>query len=883
MQPYDLRVEGKASPLGVGTATPHFDFKLSPPPRGIAQASYQIQVGSTGTADLWDSGAVASAQRLQIPYAGSALASRQLCSVRARVTDSAGVVSPWATSTFGVGLLNASDWGATAYVGFLTGPDPGVSMPSPIVRKDFALAKPIARAMLYSTALGFYVVSINGQRVGFDVESPGWTEWTVRRQYQAYDVTALLNASGNNAVAMLLGDGRFAGTIGFLNRGLYSAIGVRPYGALLLHVDYTDGTSSTVVTDSTWVATSAGVLSSDLYAGETLDARLDFCFSDPHLSTAGWAAVDTAIPFAPALMSPEVNDPVKLHGEYPFRGQSITPDGKYLLDYGQARSSVLQVNAPLPSGSQLSIQVGEDVTTAGDLYTGNLNGSLQTDTLTSSGNPGERLRTHFTAKGGRYAKVTGWPLGRAPLPHEVCQVSVHADTPIVGRFTCSNSNLSRLWQNSIQSQLSNIKAVVSDSNQRLEQLPWVGDVGCDAGALPYCIDARNVLAKLSLDLYDGFVGGGYGETAPFAPFEGRGGSGWADMGVVIPWHLLKVYGNKSIPSQVYPGISAYIAGSQFTNRYGDFQGDPAVSGVPQSDPLVFQACYSALGLKRAIDIATALGNTADVATATTKLNAYLATIAGYIQSDGTITSNPSTYFPSECSQVLPLAFGLVPAGQVALVFAKLVALIGQYPNGFQCGAVALAHFLPVLVANGRQDLAYALMTSTAGDPLNFDADLALGATTLGESFNPITRWRSGIEPGRSANHHWRSSICRWLAEDVAGLAIDYTQPAGTQLVAAPRPGGAIPWVDFEWQSPAGPAESHWRWGGSAGTQFDWYVAVPATTLASIPWDGTTAITESGTGSTYPLATAPGVSNLGTGTGARTCTLAPGSYHFTSKV
>jgi alpha-L-rhamnosidase len=42
-------------------------------------------------------------------------------------------------------------------------------------RKEFATAKAVRRATIYSTALGIYELQLNGERVGDASFAPGWS------------------------------------------------------------------------------------------------------------------------------------------------------------------------------------------------------------------------------------------------------------------------------------------------------------------------------------------------------------------------------------------------------------------------------------------------------------------------------------------------------------------------------------------------------------------------------------------------------------------------------------------------------------------------------------------------------------------------------------
>src|SRR5262249_36808669 len=145
--------------------------------------------------------------------------------------------------------------------------------PSPYLRKEFSLPKPVRRARAYVTALGVYELRLNGRRVGREILAPGWTDYRKRVQYQTYDVTAMLRR-GENAVGAVLGDGWFAGTLGFDGRrGHFGGGPLRL--RCQINVEYADGSATSILSDGSWRGATGPIREADLYNGETYDARLE--------------------------------------------------------------------------------------------------------------------------------------------------------------------------------------------------------------------------------------------------------------------------------------------------------------------------------------------------------------------------------------------------------------------------------------------------------------------------------------------------------------------------------------------------------------------------------------------------------------------------------
>ena len=116
------------------------------------------------------------------------------------------------------GLLNeraAPARHASARVDARTGPremvrplaDAGVGTQSSFLRKSFELASPGGAETLRISALGLYRAFINGQRVGDDVLTPGWTCYDERLVLPDLRGRRPCCRHGENVIDIWLGDG----------------------------------------------------------------------------------------------------------------------------------------------------------------------------------------------------------------------------------------------------------------------------------------------------------------------------------------------------------------------------------------------------------------------------------------------------------------------------------------------------------------------------------------------------------------------------------------------------------------------------------------------------------------------------------------------------
>src|SRR5215211_4607477 len=186
LRPVGLRCEYRVDPLGIHERSPRLSWALESEGRNQIQSAYRVLVaGSERDLEaeenlLWDSGRVESGRTIGVEYAGEALRSGSRCVWKVRVWDGAGDPSPYGgPSVFEMGLLERSDWEGT-WISAGEDPDedfdpptgdeyddvgPGLA-PSPYLRKEFRLERPVRMARLCATARGVYELYLNGNRVG---------------------------------------------------------------------------------------------------------------------------------------------------------------------------------------------------------------------------------------------------------------------------------------------------------------------------------------------------------------------------------------------------------------------------------------------------------------------------------------------------------------------------------------------------------------------------------------------------------------------------------------------------------------------------------------------------------------------------------------------
>ena len=192
----------------VGTAgMPRFSWKLESDQKNILQEGYRLQIALTPDFQMpvYDSGYVESSRSVHVEVAEDKFLRSLSCyyvrvQVRAGGCESAFCVP----GRFVTGILREQEWEAR----FVSGEsrDDSDRSGSTCLRRDILLSGEVEEAYVCATALGLYQLYINGERVGEDELTPGWTSYHRHLCYQTYDVGGMLK-KGWNTLAARVGAG----------------------------------------------------------------------------------------------------------------------------------------------------------------------------------------------------------------------------------------------------------------------------------------------------------------------------------------------------------------------------------------------------------------------------------------------------------------------------------------------------------------------------------------------------------------------------------------------------------------------------------------------------------------------------------------------------
>ncbi len=899
----NLKCEYLTNPLGIDVVRPRLSWQIDSTRRGACQRAFQIVASEVAPAlqsdpVLWDSGKVNSGQSAHLPYAGSPLRSRQRVHWRLRIWDENEQPTAWSDPAwFEMGLLERQDWQAQWIGHFLVG-GPYTPIPNPLFRKGFTIESEIRSARLYITALGLYEASINGSRVGEDILTPGWTDYSQRLRYQTYDVTGLLSP-GYNVMGVILGDGWYCGHVAWHQRQNY---GDRPYLLAQLEITFADGTSQTIVTDETWETAVGPTLKSDLIMGEAYDARLEI---------PGWDIPNhqspTPNPWIPARVFPQPpglalvaqnTPPVRAQGELASIAQPHLikgwPQDRWIFDFGQNLVGRVRLKVKGERGATVILRFGEMLAKDGHLYTENLRSALQTDIYTLKGDPeGEIYEPGFTFHGFRYVEVCG--LVDRPSRDLLTAIVLHTDNPPSLEFECSDPLLNQLHRNIEWGWKGNSVDIPTDCPQRDERLGWTGDAQVFVKTATYLTGAASFFTKWIQDLADSQLDSGAIPSVAPAISKMRthdGGAAWSDAFIIIPWTVWQQYGDTRVLETHYEAMCRYmdylvdhspglirllpsgeesVPGVQVAiGGYGDWlaqDGSRDNFGLTPRD--LIGTAFLAYDVELMSQIASAIGKPEDASRFSALFeDTRQAFINRFITPGGLLVGQTQTGY------ILALYFDLVPEELRPAIVSALVEDIHNRVMHLSTGFVGTPYICQVLTAAGHLDLAYTLLLQKTFPSWLYS--VLQGATTVWERWDGWTQENGFQDPGmNSFNHYVYGAVGTWMYENILGFQTDPKNPGFKHILFHPRIGGDITHARGKFHSLYGIIKSEWQ---IEGDSLVWEVTVPPNTTATahIPATSHSRVLEGST----PVEASPGVDLLRQTPEALVVRLDSGNYRFT---
>lgn len=894
LQVNNLRTEMQANPEGIDAVNPRLTWELSSNLRGIVQTAYRILIASSpdkleaDEGDLWDSGKVKSDRSIQVAYEGNPLRSRMRCYWKVKVWSKNGE-SDWSESArWNMGFLYEKDFQGR-WIGFdkaFPWDNEGMfsRLSARYFRKEFVASKEIDHATVYIIGLGLYELYVNGQKIGNQVLAPTPTDYTKNIKYNVFDVTGNVKA-GTNAVGVVLGNGRY-----YTMRQNYKPYKIKNFGypklLLQLEVEYTDGTKEIVETDNTWKGTTDGPLrSNNEYDGEDYDARKEMPgwtyaeFNDSSWKTAEYVQEPGGDVEAQMNGNMKVMESVK-----PVSINLVKPD-TYIMDMGQNMVGWVKMKVKGEKGRQVKLRFAEILKENGELFTDNLRDAKVTDIYILKGGEEEVWEPSFVYHGFRYVEISGYP-GK-PTRNDFEGRVVYDDMKTIGTFETSNSVTNQIFRNAWWGIKGNYKGMPVDCPQRNERQPWLGDRAVGSYGESFVFDNARLYVKWMDDIQNTQKGdGSICDVAPAYLKYYSDNMTWPGTYLLIANMLYNQYGDKTVIMKHYSSMKKwmeYMKKNYMTERfivtkdsYGDWcvppetieEGKGKSADVKHPSSLISTAYYYHF-LQLMQRFAKLTTNDAD-----SYGYAALADSMKAEFNDHFFNSESSSYGENKLTDnLLPLSFGMVPAGQTEKVFKNIVNIIEEKHNGhLSCGVIGIQWLMRGLTENGRPDLAYKIATNTTYPSWGYMIEN--GATTIWELWNGNT----AASNMNSYNHVMLlGDLIVWYYENLAGIKSNPEKPGFKEIIMKPEIIDGLDFVKASYHSIHGLIKSEWV---KDANRFSWNITIPGNSKAMIfiPANAKSDVTENGEKATN----ANGIKFLRMEQGRAIFEVKSGEYFFKSK-
>ncbi|MFC7374215.1 family 78 glycoside hydrolase catalytic domain [Brachybacterium sp. GCM10030267] len=675
---------------------------------------------------------------------------------------------------------------------------PGEDPQNPLLRTVFDLPAPPVSARLLVTGLGTFRAYLNGAPTSGARLDPGLTDPRRRVQVCDLDVTTLL-AAGPNALGIELGRGFHGMRTPNVWRWEQAPWRGPVRAWAHLEIGLADGSSRSIATDEGWRTRPGPIVEDSMYEGETFaPEEAPEAWRLPDYDDSAWhpvlvdspgtgSRIGTAAP-APLLQVQE-QEPVVVQGEFTPAVVSSSPE-RIVLDMGRVLAgwSRYQLAAevgldaePVEFVARHGEKLRDDGTVDDDnehIYTDR----FQEDRVRLEPAFARSFEPQHSYKGFRFVQLE--PLRGDLGGLEVTGVLAHADLAPASTLSSSDTYLER-FDTAMRASLANNMHHVPTDTPMHEKNGWTGDALTSLAAMVTSFDMHRMLRKWARDQAD--TQRADGSLAVIAPTPGWGyeelspAPEWTTLLPVLLEELAVEYGDTEAVREHGQAAAAYLdyelsrrdEDGLISGVLGDYL-TPGSSGPAPEDKRLTATLFVARAL-RSLAHALELARAADGSGATGDEGAAAGTLhtpdrlrrhaaqleaavnAAFLDTAHGIYRDPSSSEYHQTSNLLPLAFGIVPEEHVQHVVAGLVADIEARGGHHDCGHIGVRYLLPVLSAHGHGDLAYRVLCAPTAP--GWRAWLEAGNSTFMEMW----------ENPRSCSHYFMGTPVTWIHEHVAGL------------------------------------------------------------------------------------------------------------------
>ncbi|MBR9999191.1 MAG: family 78 glycoside hydrolase catalytic domain [Cyclobacteriaceae bacterium] len=817
-----LLCEYEENPLGIDNPAPRLTWIPENTLQGGFQTAWQVLVSDSpemldrDEGNIWDSGRVFSSQSAQVEYEGKPLQTARKYYWKVRIWDQAGKPSSYSrTAGWETGLLEPQDWDPE----WISAPrvfdwaerdrqrkqldrnaPPGPGERAPLFRKSFLLKDSIDRARLYVSGLGYYESWINGRKAGDQVLDPAFTDYERTVLYETHDVTGLLTP-GRNAIGIMLGNGWYD----MASRGVWSFDRAPwrddPVLGMILRVDYRDGTSEFIRSDSSWKCFPGPITFNSIRQGEFYDARLEQSgWTDAGYDDRNWHPV-RPVDGPKGKLRSQVMPPIRITEKLDPVSITKLPGNIWVCDFGQNIAGFGEISMSLPEGTRIRLIYSEKLHENGTVDQRNIDGLVaqdpfQTDEYIANGRDSANWHPRFVYHGFQYIQIEGFPGELQAENIRACVV--HTDFARKGRFECSDPLLNRIQLNSEWSFLNNYHGYPTDCPHR-EKNGWTGDAQLANDMALFNYRVEGAYDKWLDDIVDSQLESGM--IPAIVPTGGWGyhwgnGPAWDFALFILPWNMYVYSGDRQVLERYYPSMQKYLdflggTTDDLIIRWGLGDWVPARTLTP---PELITTAYYHEQAEIASKIAETLGYVEDRQQYLDLAHRIRTAFNDHFVSD----DPPGVGNGSQTSLGCALYFDMLDPVMAGPVLQQLIDRIQHDEWNLDFGVLG-SKFVPnALAESGHQKTAYEMINTE--DFPGWGNWVKQGATTLWED------WQGES----SRNHMFFGDVSAWFYKYLAGIRPDERQPGFSHFYIDPFFPDDLQWVNAEVDTWYGRIACNWK-------------------------------------------------------------------------
>ncbi len=706
--------------------------------------------------------------------------------------------------------------------------------PAPVFRKEFVVKNNIRLATLYISAAGYYLSSLNGNRIGKNYLDPAWTNFSKRIYYSEYNLTKEIH-QGTNCLAVTLGKGfydplpmKFWGNLN-LRKRLPAG---KPVFIALLKLEYNNGKTEVIVTDDSWKWTDGPIQKNNVYLGEVYDANKEI---------AGWATVgfkDKAWKkaaefegpggrlqkaFFPAVQARDIIKPLSI---------SSIQKGKWLVDMGVNFTGLYRIHLKGNPGDTVTLRFGERIYPNGELnpmttVAGQIkraNGgpgapaiAWQSDRYIFGADTDTWYSPEFTFHTYRYMEIAGSAV--KPGISDIEGISLNTNVKNISHFSSSNELINAIQKITERTFLANLVSVQSDCPAR-EKFGYGGDLNATREAFIYNFDMQQFYRKTVYDWVDAINDSAFVDTAPYVGINYCGLS-WESAFLITQYDLFLYYNDSAIIKELY---NTDLAWMQKAGRiHPDGIVDEGLSDHESLEPVPVELTGTAhyLQCARIMKRFSAIMGDRKHEKQFDELAGKLQTILlnKFWQQAVPEPINKQTLFATL------LYYDIIPADELNRATDSLLKTIAVPEKHFTTGIFGTKFILEALSKTGNAAAVYKIVNSRTYPGWGYMIDR--GATTIWETWKESDNTFSNCHPMFGTISEW---FYRWLG----GIRPNQDHPGFEKFFISPFLPEGLSNVSVAYHSPFGEIISNWKNYGNDKKVFELTIPRGSLALVTLP-------------------------------------------------